>query len=331
MPEVKGESDSAYIKGGGKDLLSRQKVAVTLSKGGLVKRTPVQVFIPQMKGIGGIINLVTKEVDALRILLVADTHDDLLFFTNKGKVFHITCDKLPFETSRKTEGTALINLIPIGENERVTAIVAVPDFASDTYLIIATRYGKVKKTTVDRFVLAPSRETIAIDLNESDELVTASLVTDKDDIIQVTKKGQSIRFSASELRTSLITNSGVRSIHLQSNDEVISMDIVRVGASLLVLTSGGFGKLTPIVDYPQQHRAGSGVRTIKLTEITGEVTTARVVINKSQWVIIVSAMGICLYKPTRQIAIQGRNTRGVRLLRLSAHDSVVAIFSFKGS
>jgi len=315
------------------DLIPHQAVVITLSNRGFIKRLPSRAYEPQHRGGKGVIGMVTREEDAIRLLAVTDTHAYLLFFTNQGKVFRIKCYEIPPDSSRMAKGTAVVNLFPLAESERVTAMVAVTDFKPDTYLVMATGRGEVKKTAMENFTSVRSSGLIAMDLAEGDELVSVGIVTDQDDIVLVTQQGEAIRFAVSELRASSRTSGGVRGIRLMPDDRVIGMDIVYPDSFLLAVTTGGFGKLTPIGNYPRQHRAGSGVRTFKLTAKTGEVAAARLV-SRSHQLMIISAEGIIIRTPVqgkdpRQgIAVQGRSTQGVRVMRLSQGDKVVAIACF---
>ena len=316
------------------DLVPHQRMVVTLSERGFVKRVPSRAYTLQHRGGKGIIGMVTRELDAVRFLVVADTHDNLFFFTNRGKVFCLKCYEIQADSSRIAKGMAAINLFPIAEGERVTALVAVSEFTPDSYLLMATSRGEIKKTSVDSFSSVRSSGLIAMDLAQGDSLVTACLSTDQDDVILMTKKGQSIRFPVSNLRASLRASGGVRAIRLAADDQVISMDITQPDAFLLAVTSGGYGKLTTIKGYPRQHRAGSGVRTFNITETTGELAAARVV-TQSQQLMIISADGIITRTPVKEedprkgITVQGRSTQGVRLMRLAPGDSVVAIAAFE--
>ena len=307
------------------DLIPHQRVVVTLSNRGFIKRLPSRAYEPQHRGGKGVIGMITREEDAVRLLTVTDTHAQLLFFTNLGKVFRIKCYEIPPDSSRTAKGMAIVNLFPIAEGERVTAMVAVTDFKPDAYLVMATCRGEVKKTAMQNFTSVRSSGLIAMDLAEGDELVAARIATDQDDVMLVTQKGQAIRFAVSELRASSRTSGGVCGIRLLPDDRVIGMDIVYPDSFLLAVTTEGFGKLTPIADYPRQHRAGSGVRTFKLTEKTGEVAAARLV-SLSQQLMIISADGIIIRTPVKdEISIQKRSTQGVTLKELGRGDKVVAI------
>ena len=316
------------------DLIPHQRVVVTLSQRGFVKRVVSRSYRSQHRGGRGIIGMVTREADAVRLLVVADTHDHLLFFTNRGRVFYLKCHEIPADISRVAKGTAVINLFSVADKERVTAMVALPDFAPGSYLLMATRLGEVKKTTADKFAAVRSSGLIAMDLEAGDELVAARLATDKDDMLLVSQEGQAIRFAVKDLRAASRTSGGVRGIRLSSADQVVAMDVVRPKSYVLVATSGGFGKLTPVEAYPRQHRAGGGVRTFKLVEKTGQVSAAEVV-SLAQQVMIVSAEGIVIQTPVKEkdpkqgISIQGRSTQGVRLMKLDPGDEVVAIASFE--
>jgi DNA gyrase subunit A len=316
------------------DLIPHQRMVVTLSERGFVKMVPSKVYTLQHRGGKGIIGMVTREQDAVRFLVVADTHDNLLFFTNRGKVFSIKCYELPADSSRIAKGLAVVNLFPIAEGERITAVVAVSEFTTGGYMLMATSGGEIKKTSVDSFSSVRSSGLIAMDLAKGDSLVAACLSMDKDDVILATQRGQSIRFPVSGLRASLRASGGVRAIKLGKGDRVIGMDIMQPDAFVLAVTAGGYGKLTPVTNYPRQHRAGSGVRTYRTTEQTGPVAAARVV-APSQQVMIISARGIITRTPVKEkdprmgITIQGRSTQGVHLMRLDAGDSVVAVAAFE--
>ena len=323
-------SEQGEVEFNEEDLIPHQRVVVTLSNRGFVKRVPSRLYTPQHRGGRGITGFPTRENDAARLLVVADTHDNLLFFTNRGRVFRLKCYEIPAGSSRTAKGLAVINLFPIAEDERVTDIVSVTDFTPDTYLLLATRRGEIKKTASDQFVVVRSSGLIAMDVEKGDELVEARLATDKDDVMMITEKGQSIRFAVSSLRASLRTSGGVCGIRLASDDQVIGMEVAYPKDFLLVVTTNGFGKLTPVGSYPRQKRAGSGVRTFKLTEKTGEVAAAKLA-SLSQQVMIISADGIVIRTPakekdsTKGITTQGRSTQGVKLMRLGEGDRVVAL------
>ena len=311
------------------DLIPHERVVVTLSSRGFVKRIPARNYTVQHRGGKGIIGQVTREEDAVMILTVADTHDDLFFFTNRGKVFYLKCHEIPVST-RTSKGLAIINLLSIAEGERVTSLAATTGLLPDAYMVMATRLGEIKKTALDKFAAVRSSGLIAMDLAPQDELVSVCVATDKDDVILVTRRGQSICFSVSSLRAASRTSGGVRGIRLAKGDGVVSMDRVDPDSFLLAVSEGGYGKVTPLERYPRQHRAGSGVRTFKIVEKTGVVTAAKVVTEKQQ-VMLISAGGMVTLTPVKEkdpkhgISTQGRSTQGVRLMTLDEGDRLVAI------
>ncbi|MBG7616815.1 MAG: DNA gyrase subunit A [Chloroflexi bacterium] len=315
------------------DLVPHQRVVVTLSERGFVKRVPSQAFRIQHRGGKGIIGMVTRESDAVRLLTVADTHDTLLFFTSRGKIFSIKCYEIPADSSRVAKGMAVVNLFPIAEDERVTAMIGITEFKKESYLLMATKQGEIKKTSLDEFAQVRSSGLIAMDLASKDELVAAKWTTDENDVMLATTKGQSITFPIASMRTSLRASGGVRAIKISSGDSIISMDVMYPEHFVLTVTIGGYGKLTPQAEYPRQKRAGSGVRTFHVTDKTGEVVDARVV-KDSQQLMIISVDGIVTRTPVREkdpskgITIQGRSTQGVRLMRLEGNDKVAATTCF---
>lgn len=322
--EISGQEAVEFSE---EDLIPHQRVAVTLSQRGFIKRVQAQAYKPQHRGGKGIIGMVTREADAVKLLAVADTHDSLLFFTNRGKVFNLKCHEIPADSSRTAKGMAVVNFFPIAENERITTMVAVSEFKPDNYLLLATRCGEVKKTALSSFAAVRASGLIAMDLEKGDELIAASIAGDKDDVLLVTEKGQAISFAVSSLRATFRTSGGVRGIRLTAADRVVGMDIGRPKAYMLVITANGCGKLTPTIDYPRQHRAGSGVRTFNVVDKTGEVAAAEVVALSEQ-LMIISAEGIVVRTPVKGISVQGRRTQGVRLMNISPGDRVVAIAHF---
>ncbi len=318
------------------DLIPHERVVVTLSSRGFIKRIPSRHYALQHRGGKGIIGQVTREEDAVMILTVADTHDDLFFFTDRGKVFYLKCHEIPAGSTRTSKGLAIINLLSITEGERVTAMVATTGLMPGTYMVMATKMGEIKKTAVDRFTAVRSSGLIAMDLAQSDQLVSVCLAKDKDDVILVTRKGQSIRFDVAGLRAASRTSGGVRAMRISQGDGIIGMDRAVADGYLLVVTEHGYGKVTPVAQYPKQHRAGSGVRTFKIVEKTGDITAFKVVTLQQQ-VMLISAEGMMTRTPVKEedprkgITTQGRSTQGVRVMALDETDRLVAITTFEES
>jgi DNA gyrase subunit A len=316
------------------DLIPHERVVVTLSSRGFIKRVASRNYSVQHRGGKGIIAQVTREADAVMLLTVADTHDDLFFFTDRGKVFYLKCHEIPSGSSRISKGLAIINLLSIIEGEKVTALVSTTGFPAGSFMVMATKLGEIKKTAVENFSVVRSSGLIAMDLAPKDELVAVALATDKDDVVLVTRKGQSICFGVSSLRAASRTSGGVRGVRLSEGDSVISMDRVEPEDNLLVVSEKGYGKITPLSEYPRQHRGGGGVRTFKIVDKTGSVTAARVVNEKMQ-VMLVSAEGMITLTPIKEkdprqgITTQGRSTQGVRVMTLDEGDKLVAITAFE--
>ena len=319
--EISAEGTAEFNE---EDLIPHQRVAVILSNRGFIKRVPTRAYRTQHRGGKGIIGITTREEDAARLLAVADTHDNLLLLTNRGRCFSLKCYELPADSSRVAKGMAVVNLFSIPQDEKVIDIIVVPEFVPDTFLVMASRLGEVKKTSLDKFSAVRSSGRISMDIERGDELLAGRLATDKDDVVLVTQRGQSIRFAVSSIRASSRTSGGVRGIRLSAGDRVVGAGTAYPKSLLLVVTNKGFGKLTPIEDYPKQHRAGGGVRTFKTIEKTGELVDARIVVS-SQEVMFISAHGIVTRTPVKGITTQGRSTQGVTLMRPAEGDEVVAV------
>jgi len=262
-------------------------------------------------------------------LLVTHTHDGLLFFTDRGRVFQLKVYDLP-EVSRTAKGEHLINLISIEQRERVTAIVYVPKEVSRDFMIVATKKGEVKKTAMDEFEVVRRSGLIAMDLEEDDELIGAKLARADDDALMITAQGKAIRFTVEELRSASRTSGGVRGIRLSEGDTLVSLNLTPKDSELLVVTERGYGKRTPIDEYPSQSRGGGGVITLKVTDKTGAVASARVISNHDNDLMIISAGGVVIRTDVSAIARSGRATQGVRLMNLGEGDSVVAVATTNG-
>jgi len=310
------------------DLIPHQTMVVTVSNRGFIKRVPAQLYTMQHRGGKGVMGMATREDDAVKLLTVADTHDGLLFFTNRGKVFRLRCWEITAATSRTAKGIAAINVFPIAEGEKIADVIVVTPAMAGRALLMLTERGEIKKTALDNFGNVRSSGLIAMDVEPKDELLSARVATDEDDILAVTLQGMSIRFPVAEVPVRSRTAGGVRGMRLAKDDRIIGMDLAVPEAFLLVVTTKGYGKLTLTGRYRRQHRAGVGTRTYKLSDKRGVVAAARLV-TLNQQVMIISAEGIIIYSPVKEIAIQGRTTQGVRLMRMEGEDDVVAVTSFE--
>lgn len=268
--------------------------------------------------------MVTREADAVRRMLIASTHRNVLFFTDRGRVFRLKCYEIPRESSRTARGIPVVNLLSIEVKERVTAVITAPESVEDKFLVSATRNGEVKKTSLAEFSSVRSSGLIAMDLEQGDELVRARVVKADDQIVLVTESGQSIKFSVARLRAASRTSGGVRGIRLAPGDSVVGMEVAVPDAHLLVISSNGFGKRTPFKSYPLQDRGGGGVRTFKVVSKTGRVVAARVVYPSDE-LMLISAKGIVIRTSVESIPIQGRGTQGVAVMRVEQGDSVASI------
>jgi DNA gyrase subunit A len=311
------------------DLIRNDEVVVTLTEKGYIKRLPSSTYRAQRRGGRGITGMATREDDTVRHLLVAHSHDSLLFFTDRGRVFQLRVYELP-DVSRTAKGEHIINLISIEQRERVTAIVYVPKGVSRDYMIVATKKGEVKKTTMDEFEVVRRSGLIAMNLEEDDELIGAKLAHADDDVLLITAHGKAIRFTVEELRSASRTSGGVRGIRLAGGDTVVSLNLAPKGGELLVVTEHGYGKRTPVEEYPTHSRGGGGVITLKVTEKSGPVATARVINEKDSDLMIITAGGIVIRTDVSKIWRLGRSTQGHRVMHPADGDSVVAVATTNG-
>jgi len=305
------------------DLVPHQRVIVTISNQGFIKRLPASNYRLQHRGGRGVMGMVTREGDSVRHILAADTHDNILFFTKRGKVYCLKCYEIPEDSSRTAKGMALVNLLPVDLKDGITALLAVPDFQPNMFLLLATKAGEIKKTSLDKFASIKKNGLIAVRLKSNDELVSARVVTEMDELILVGQNGQAIRFRVKELRAASRSSGGVRGIRL-TNDFVVGMDSVFPDAYLLTVTEKGFGKLTRLERYSVQRRGGKGIRAHRVSEKTGKVAASKLVPLEGSLVML-SDKGNVECIPLEQVSVQTRNGRGVRLMALGEDDSVVSI------
>ena len=311
------------------ELIPHQEMVITLTQRGYIKRMPSSTYRAQHRGGKGIIGMATREADLLQHLLVADTHDVLLFFTNRGKVYSLKCYELPQDISRSTRGLSMVNLLPVAEGERINAIVRTDRTYLEGYILLATRKGEIKRMSFSTLAIIRSNGLIAMDLEPGDELVSAWRAQELDEVVMVTEAGMAARFPVSDVRVSSRTAGGVRGIRLEPGDQVVSMDVVLQGAQLLVLSRNGFGKLTPIQAYRRTARGAKGVRTLKVTDKTGPVAVAHLVVDATE-LMVVSEKGTIERILISEIPVQGRTTQGVWLMRPREDDHVVTVASTNG-
>ncbi|HET7466343.1 MAG TPA: DNA gyrase subunit A [Candidatus Dormibacteraeota bacterium] len=318
------------------DLVHKEEVVVTLTHRGYVKRQPLRVFRAQKRGgvglkgarptAGGEAPSGTREEDYAEHLLTTHTHASILFFTQSGRVFQLRVHEVP-ERERQAKGIPINNLIDIGGNEHVTAVFIRPESETDAhYMLMVTKNGYIKKTALREYANVRRNGLIAINLQEGDELDWVTPTSGKDEIIIATALGKAIRFGESEVRAMGRDTQGVIGIKLGKGDTVAGMGAVTADGDVLVITERGYGKRTPVAEYPMHHRAGQGVFTLKVTDRVGKLAAMRIVNDPEEEVLIISASGMVLRTPVGAISQIGRQTQGVIVMRLTADDpGVVAI------
>ena len=311
-----------------KDTIPNAPMVVMLSKENYIKRVPIDTFKTQHRGGKGIIGGKTKDEDEIKLIRFAYNHDELLYFTNKGRVFKLPVYEIP-QASRKAKGQAMVNLLQLQDDETVTAILKTAEKFNEQYLVMATKNGTIKKTKVEDFKNVRKSGLIAIKLRSNDSLEWVKECSDENEILMVSRNGKSIRFNQKDARPMGRASIGVRGMRLKGDDYVVEMDVVKnpENTELLVIMSNGLGKMTKIANYRYQSRGGTGVKTANITEKTGKVIGAKVIekdITDAD-LIMISKSGQVIRLNTKQIPSQGRATQGVYLMRLRPKDKVASI------
>ncbi len=304
------------------DLVPHESMVVTLTNKGFIKRIPADTYRLQHRGGKGIIGMVTRGGDTVNHILVTDTHDNLLFFTSTGKVYCLKCYEVPEDASRTAKGIALVNLLPINLEDEVTVLLSMAGFPAGKFLLMATEAGVIKKTNLGAFASIRKNGIIAMGLRNKDKLTSAGVVADEDEVILVSRNGRAIRFQVKGLRIASRTSGGVRGIRLV-DDHVVGMGIVFPDAYVLTVTERGFGKLTPIKNYPVHNRGSKGVRTYRVNPKTGNLALSKLVSPQGSLVML-STKGNVVNIPMEQVPIQSRNGRGARLMTLAEDDTVAS-------
>jgi len=308
---------------GDEDTIPDEDTIVTVTRDGYIKRVPMDTYRSQRRPGKGIIAMSTKEQDRLEHVFVATTHDYILFFTDKGRVYRLKAYEVP-QTSRQAMGTAIINLIQIEPGEAITAIVPVKQIGGEGYLVMATKLGEVKRTAISEFHYLRANGLRAFDIEENDELRWVRLTSGNDTIIMVTRHGMSIRFSEKNLRIASRASGGVRGITLRPGDYAVSMDVPREDCEVLVVGEKGLGKRTPVKDYRMQTRGGKGLKTMNITEKGGPIISSHIVCGEDR-AIFITKNGIALRLRLNEIRCCGRSTQGVRLINLMEGDRVASV------
>ena len=305
------------------DLIAEEDVVITLTHNNYIKRMPLDTYRRQNRGGKGIKGMGTKAADFVDNMLITTTHHTILFFTSRGRVYHLKAYEIN-EASRTAKGTAIINLLQLEPGEKITAIIQVKEFQPDHFLFMATKKGIVKKTDIMEFRNLHKGGLIAIRLDDDDDLIGVKF-TDGDSYIMLgTKDGQAIAFSEEDVRAMGRTARGVKGISLKLGDEVVGMDIVRRNAEVLTVTAGGYGKRTPTEDYRAQTRGGKGLINLKVTEKTGVVIGFKVV-HPGQELMLITTGGIVIRTNVDDISTISRNTQGVKLMDIADDDQVASM------
>ncbi|KPC75845.1 DNA gyrase subunit A [Thermoactinomyces vulgaris] len=304
------------------DLIPEDEVAIMMTHRGYIKRMPLSTYRAQRRGGKGITGMGTRDDDFVQHIFVTHSHNHLLFFSNKGKVYRLKAYEVP-ELGRTAKGTAIINLIQIDQDERIQAIIPVKEFAANQYLFFGTAEGVVKKTALSEFENIRRNGLFAINLRDGDELIGVRLTDGNQEVIMGTRGGMSIRFPEMEVREMGRSATGVKGITLGEDDRVIDMDIVIPDKNVMIVTRNGYGKRTPMEEYRVQSRGGKGIKTLSLTEKKGDVIGHKVV-SDDEDLMIVTQSGIVIRLNVNEISIMGRYAQGVRLIKLD-DDEVAAV------
>jgi DNA gyrase subunit A len=307
------------------DMIAEEDMVITISHDGLIKRFPVSGYRRQSRGGKGITAAVTKEEDFIEHMFIASTHNYILFFTDAGRCYCLKVHEIP-QAGRTTKGKAIVNLISIQPDEKITAFLNVKEFDDKHYVVMVTEKGTVKKTVLSEFSNPRKSGIIAIKLDKGDNLIEARLTDGTEDIIIGTKEGIALRFHESDVRDMGRNAAGVKGITLEKRDHVIGMVNVKRKATILVVSENGFGKRSELEDYRVTHRGGKGIITLKATDKTGKLIAIREVLDEDD-LMIITAKGVVIRIHVKDIRVMSRNTQGVKLIKLENGDKVTAVAS----
>ena len=307
------------------DLIKEEQTVVALTHFGYIKRMPIDTYKSQRRGGKGITGIATREEDFVKQIFTASTHDTILFFTNKGKLYHLRGYEIP-EAGRTAKGTAIVNLLSLDAGEKVSAVIPIQNFAEGKYLLMATKNGLIKKTALKEYDSTRKTGLQGITLKEDDELIGVRLTDGEDNVVLVTRNGMCITFDEKDVRPIGRVSQGVIGIRLDEDDEVIGMESVIAGgkATLLAITENGFGKRTELDEYRVQNRGGKGVITYKITPKTGKLVGVRIASEEDD-VMLITDTGTIIRINVKDISILGRSTQGVTLMRTSDGGKVVSM------
>ena len=305
------------------DLIPEQNIAITLTHNGYIKRLPASTYKTQNRGGRGVQGMGTNDDDFVEHLLTTSTHDHILFFTNKGKVYRTKGYEIP-EYSRTAKGLPIINLLGVDKGEWINAIIPIREFGDDQFLFFTTKQGISKRTPLSSFANIRTNGLIAISLREEDEVISVRLTSGDKDIIVGTSNGMLIRFNEQDVRSMGRNAAGVKAITLGEEDQVVGMEIVEEDTNVLIVTKNGYGKRTPVEEYRLQSRGGKGLKTCNITDKNGKLVAVKSVTGEED-IMLITAAGVIIRMPVDQISQMGRNTQGVRLIRLEDEQEVATV------
>ena len=305
------------------DLIPRENTVITMTKLGYIKRMTVDNFKSQNRGGKGIKGMQTIDEDYIEELFMTTTHHYIMFFTNTGRVYRLKAYEIP-ESGRTARGSAIVNLLQLQPGEKITAVIPLVDYEEGKYLLMATKYGVVKKSSIMEYANIRKTGLAAITLKDDDQLIEVKYTEDDEDVFLVTKNGQCIRFHESDVRCIGRTSMGVRGINLTGDDEVIGMQLDSQGEALLIVSANGMGKRTLTSEFTTQHRGGKGIKCYKITEKTGDVVGVKAV-NDDNEIMMITTEGIIIRTAVDSISILGRNTSGVKVMNVGENVKVASI------
>ena len=305
------------------DLIAEEEVAVTVTKAGYVKRLPVATYRQQKRGGKGMQGVNLKESDFVEHLFISSTHAYMLFFSSFGKVYRLKAYEIP-EASRHARGTAIVNLLPLEKGETIAAVIATKDFPEDEYLMFATASGMVKKTSMKLYDRTRRDGLIAINLKENDKLISVKRVAEGEKVVMVSSAGKAIMWDESEVRAMGRDTMGVRGMTVNADARVLGMEIAHKGSDLFVITELGYGKRTPISEYPEHHRGGQGVYTITMTPKKGLLAAMKIVDPEDE-IMIITEEGVVVRTAVSGVSELGRSTQGVHVMNVADKDRVTAV------
>lgn len=306
------------------DLIEDEEVVITMTHIGYVKRIPADTYRSQKRGGKGITALSTRENDFVEHLFTTTTHHYLLFFTNKGKMYRLKAYEIP-EGGRTAKGTAVVNILQLEPGESITTMIPIKEFTADQYLIMATKHGIIKKTDLTEYDTSRKNGIIGINLKDDDELINVRLLEEDQDVIIGTQKGYAIRFKSNDVRPMKRVSMGVKGIDLRADDVVVGMDLISDEEHVLCVSDNGYGKLTTAGEYRSQNRGGKGVQTYKVTKKTGELVGFCVIDREQGEIMMINNQGIVIKLEGKDISTVGRNTQGVRLMKLKPGEKIATI------